>query len=147
MKRALIALVVGVIASGCSVMPWPHSANVTPKVRGSIEHGGKPLPNIPVRVAAGAKDDVCAGRLAEASTGPDGLFVVEPATEFRFFVVVMAHTFFPWSFCYGDGRQWTALLTKKEYALVDSGPVGVQVVRCDLSRPMDQRCEVTWGKE
>jgi hypothetical protein len=144
MKRALGIAIAAISVAGCSIMPWPHTANVTPKVRGTIERGGKPLANAQIRVATGAKDDVCAGASSESATGPDGAFAVEPVTEFRLLLVVMAHTFFPWSLCYRDGAKWTALSIKKEYALVDSGPVGLQVVRCDVSRIEGEQCQVKW---
>jgi hypothetical protein len=142
MKRALGAAVAVMAASACSITPWPHTANLTPTVRGTIESAGRPLANAPVRVATGAKDDACAGAISETATDPDGAFTAEPVTELRSVVVAKAYGFFPWSLCYRDGAKWTALSTRSEYALVDSGPTGSRVVRCDVSRAAAEKCEV-----
>src|SRR5262245_31707005 len=98
MKRALGAAVV-VMASACAITPWPHTANLTPMVRGTTESAGKPLANAPVRVATGADDDACGGAVSETATDPDGAFTAEPVTELRSAVVAKAYAFFPWSLC------------------------------------------------
>jgi len=111
-------------------------------VRGTIERAGEPLANAPVRVATGADDDACAGATSETATDSDGAFTAEPVTELRTAVVAKAFGFFPWSLCYRDGDKWTALLTRSEYALVDSGPTGLRVVRCDISRAIEEKCDL-----
>jgi len=111
-------------------------------VRGTIESAGKPLANAPVRVATGAEDDACAGSISETATDADGAFTAEPVTELRTAVVAKAFGFFPWGLCYRDGAKWTALSTRSEYALVDSGPTGLRLVRCDVSRVTGEKCEV-----
>ena len=142
MKRALGAAVVALAASSCAITPWPHTTSLTPMVRGTIESAGKPLANVPVRVATGAKDDVCAGAFSEAATDPEGAFTAEPVTEFRTTVVAKAFGLFPWSLCYRDGAGWTALSTRSEYASVESGPTGLRIVRCDVRRATEEKCEV-----
>jgi len=136
-----------VCISGCAITPWPHTANATPHVRGSIEDAGKPLPNALVRVATGTNEDPCAGKAVEATTGSDGVFEVEPVKELQLFLVMMAHAFIPWNLCYKDDGEWVLLTSVEEYALVDTGPVGVQVVRCDLRSTTNNRCEITWKED
>ena len=128
-------------------MPWPHMANATPELRGTLNNGGNAAANVPVRVATGDEGNACTGKISEASTKADGSFVVEPVREFRYFMVVMAHTFFPWSLCYKNAGEWVVLASEKEYSLVDSGPVGVQVAQCDLSGTTPKRCALKWQSE
>ena len=59
----------------------------------------------------------------------------------------MGHTFFPWNLCYRESDHWTVLATEKEYTLADSGPIGVQVVRCELDRRPNQKCQITWKEQ
>lgn len=128
-------------------MPWTHMANATPQIRGTLSIEGKPLGNVPLRLATGVEGNPCAGKSTETSTNTDGTFAVASIQEFRFLMVMMAHSFFPWSLCSKREGNWTALVVGKEYALVDSGPVGVQVVKCDLANSPDLQCQLTWEKE
>ena len=134
-------------ASGCAVIPWPHMANTTPKVRGSINSDGKPAVEMQVRVAAGNSGDPCAGQSVDAVTGQGGEFEVEPSREVRLLAVVMAHTVYPWSLCYRDGGRWIALVSEREYSLADTGPVGTMVARCELAAASVPRCEIASLKD
>jgi hypothetical protein len=49
-------------------------------------------------------------------------------------VFVMAHKDFPWSLCRKDHGNWVPLVSQHDHTLVDTGPIGVQEVQCDLSR-------------
>lgn len=128
-------------------MPWPHAANVTPKVQGIITQAGRPLPDVSVRVASGVGDDPCAGKGGETKTRVDGSFEIEPVTEVRFLVVMMGHAFIPWNLCYRDEAAWTLLASEKEYSLVDTGPIGVQVVACDIGDAEKAVCDIEWKEE
>jgi hypothetical protein len=147
MKLAGALIVAAICLPGCAIMPWPHMASATPRVRGTLNTDSKPVGAAALRVATGADGNPCAGKTAETSTNADGTFSVEPVREFRLLMVMMAHTFSPWSLCHKHGESWTVLVSGKEYSLVDTGPVGVQVAKCDLARSTDRRCQLTWEKE
>ncbi len=142
MKRSLCLAVAACILSGCAVVPWPHMANTTPKVRGAIQSEGKPGAELQVRVAAGDAGDPCGGRGVESVTGRGGEFEIEPARELRLLMVVMAHTYYPWSLCRREGTRWVALVSEREYSLADTGPIGTKVARCELAAAAAPRCQV-----
>lgn len=145
MKNALLTIAGALIClSGCAVMPWPHTANVTPHVRGVLLDSGQPLQGAEIRVVAGAEEGLCLGRATEARTSADGSFEVESVKELRMFVVMMAHSSIPWSLCYRNRGNWVLLASEEEYTLADTGPIGVQVVQCDLNSGEVKKCDITW---
>ena len=140
--RTLIIFLSAGFLTGCAILPWPHTANVTPKVKGLLMDAGDVISDVHVRIASGTEDDPCSGRIAESITDSTGRFLIEPVKEFQLVIRIMAHTFFPWNLCHKSNDQWYLLTTQMNYTLVDTGPLGVQVVSCDLGISGKDKCNV-----
>lgn len=117
------AVCLTVLLVGC--VPWPHRANLTPGVAGALTVEGEPQAGALLRVVAldpEGSGSSCEGKSHEFKTTSEGTFYGPPVRTFRFFMVVMGHTFFPWAVCVKQNDAWAPLYQDKTYTLVDTGP-------------------------
>ena len=122
---------------GC--VPWPHSTNLTPGVAGALLVEGNPKVGAPLRVVASdpeGRGAPCEGKSHEFKTTSEGKFYGPPVRTFRFFLVVMGHTSFPWAVCVKQDSTWAPLYQDKTYTLIDTGPWFLVEMSCH-----DMTCE------
>lgn len=139
--RALV-VIGAVLLSGCGILPWPHKANTTPAVQGTLYDGDRPLVGSEVRIATGTEQDPCGGTTVDSRTEPDGAFSVPALTNVQLFSVPMAHSVFTWHLCYKEQSAWKWLSSAKRYTLVDTGPYGMETMHCNVARAGEDKCQV-----
>jgi hypothetical protein len=129
MRLHIPAVALSLAIAGC--VPWPHRANITPGVAGSLTSAAQPVPAADLRLVASADDgSPCEGESRAFKTTRDGQFYGEPLHTFSWFMVVMGHGFFPWALCIQDQEQWVPLHAEKTYTLVDTGPAFLVDMEC-----------------
>ncbi|OQW60686.1 MAG: hypothetical protein BVN28_08510 [Nitrospira sp. ST-bin4] len=119
----ILVVTLSIFVAGC--VPWPHRANLTPSVAGVLLAEGNPKVDSPLRIVAsdpGNKDAPCDGKSHEFKTTNEGRFYGPPVRTFRFFMVIMGHTLFPWAVCVKQDGVWTPLYQEKTYTLGNTGP-------------------------
>lgn len=114
-------------------IPWPHRANVTPPMNGTVVNAGVPVTGLPIRIVEITAEASCSGRFVETVTSQQGAFSVAPVREWRGFIHMMAHRVFRYAVCAQGDQGWEHLGTFSGYTLVDSGPWWRSVVKCELS--------------
>ena len=103
-------------------VPFPHRSNLTPGVAGSVTSHGVPLSSASLRLVVSGNAGPCEGVTRDFKSTNEGLFYAPPLHQFNFFIVVMAHKFFPWALCIQQEGRWAVLLQERTYIFVDTGP-------------------------
>ncbi len=140
-----IALLSAVGLSAC--VPFPHRANLTPGVSGSITANGAPVSSTRVRLVASENpNSPCNGESREFQTTNAGLFYGAPVRTFSWVMVVMAHRQFPWALCIENQDQWVPVHQDRIYTLVDTGPAILVEMQC-TNQEVSWQCqaEENWG--
>ena len=119
-------------------VPIPHRSNLTPGVAGSVTSHGVPIPSASLRLVASGNVSPCEGATRDFKSTKEGLFYAPPIRQFNFFMVVMAHKFFPWALCIRQEDSWAVLHHERTYT-VDAGLVWLEEISCDEGA--DWRCE------
>ena len=127
MKR----LAIGLCVLLCGCVPWPHRANLTPGVAGTLVVQGQLQADVPLRVVASEPGAPCEGESREFRTTDEGTFYGSPVRTFNMFMMVMAHRRFAWALCAQQGPAWTPLYQDETYTLVDSGPWFLVEMDCE----------------
>ena len=97
------------------------------------------MPSASLRLVASGNAAPCEGVTRDFKSTNEGLFYAPPIRQFNFFIVVMAHKFFPWALCIQQEDRWLVLHHEDRYTLVDTGPVYLQEISCNEGA--DWRCE------
>ena len=116
-------------------IPYPHRANLTPGVTGSLKASDGSISGRALRLVA-ATESVrsCDGDHREFKTAADGSFYIAPVRTFSMVMVVMGHSFFPWALCIEDEGRWSPIHTGKIYTLVDTGPAMLIDMECSQEK-------------
>lgn len=133
-------LVLFVVLVTASCAPIPHRANLTPGVAGRFLSSGTPIASKELRLVVSKNAAYpCQGTDHVFKTNVEGEFYSPPLTTFSWFIVVMAHAYFPWGVCTEEQGNWVPIFSDKTYSLVDTGPTFLVELWCE-----SMQCE---GKE
>jgi len=132
-SRIVAMLAIAASASGCAIIPLPHSARLAPGVEGVVLTEGAPVAGVEVVICEATSETCCTGKARASVTDDQGRFVLEPPREIRVFAYIMAHRQFYW--CLGAGRGDAAQYAGpfRDYSLHGSGPVWDYSFTCELS--------------
>jgi hypothetical protein len=134
------------LLSACTTFPFPHRANVTPDVVGVIEQGTQTFPARSASVCESERGRCCTGRFSAEAPLRNGSFNVSALRETRFFVSMMAHRRFYWCLALRSEDSEYLVGPFSDYALVDSGPVGIGNVSCGFQEGAWSCAEVVNGE-
>lgn len=124
------ATVVSLMLVLTACVPIPHRSNLTPSVAGSVTSHGVPIPSATLRLVATGNVSPCEGTTRDFKTTDEGLFYAPPIRQFNFFMVPMAHQFFPWALCLRREDRWEVLHQDRRWT-VDAGLVWLEEISCD----------------
>ena len=89
------------------------------------------MPSASLRLVASGNAGPCEGATRDFKSTNEGLFYAPPIRKFNFFMVVMAHTTFPWALCIRQEDRWAVLHHERTYTLGDTGPVWLLEISCN----------------